>query len=626
MTVTFAVLADSHFHPPGVPDQAVWESDRHFNARNAAAVDLVRRARPAFVVHLGDVPHPVPGLEAHADALAVAHQTYADLGAPMYVVPGNHDVGDKPHPWAPAPSASPEKHAVFQAHWGPPWWVVERDGVVLLGLDTPVLNSGLALEAEQWGWLEAALAAHRGRRIFAFVHYPPFLLDADEPEHYDNLAQPGRGRLLQLLADASVEAVFCGHVHHPFWNRWRDLDLYLLPSTAFVRPGYAELARVGPGDEHGRNDGERLGFCLVHVEASGHRVEWVRTGGATEAPRWAAGLGPGEARPSCPLGLTLRHAWDAVLDIPADGLDPFRRKQARNDLALLATWEIGATLLRLPFEDLRRPATRARLLALAARGQRAVLWTPEVLSDGDLALLLAHRDAVEAVELILPRAWLDRPLPALPVPRWVAPLGRLPAEDGRYFSHFAPHGFLPDDPDLPRARGERVLIRVDPALDAWEGVAAAARVGRDAAALLLLPRGGEAVAFTDDAAVTRRVALGALAARAHPGVTVVLDTFQDHDRGYFTRHGLYDRRGNPRPGARVLAALSRLLPPHVRPLRDGERVLVPGAGAVHLDGGDGIDLTTWCEAVGVEGPVWKPLSGPSAPSRSSGRAAPACDR
>ena len=395
-------------------------------------------------------------------------------------------------------------------------------------------------------------------RSFVFLHYPPFLLDPNEPEHYDNLAEPARSRLMRLFRDTRVEAVFCGHVHHPFWNRVDGVDYYLLPSTAFVRPGYSELGRIGPGDEFGRNDGDRLGFCLVHVDEAGHRVEWVRTGGATALPDTPPGLGPGEARPCCPLGLTLRHAWDAVLDIPADGLDPFRRKQARNDLVLFATWELGVSRLRLPLEDLRRPSTRERLLALAARGQRAVLWSAEPLSDFDRALLETHADAIDAVELIVPRAWLDRPLPALPVPRWVAAFGRSPTETGAYFSHFAPHGFALDDPDLPRAQGERVLFRIDAEVDPEDGVvrAAALASGR-AAALVLLPRAGESAMFTDEAVVTARVESAFRAALAHPDVPVLLDTTVDHDRGYFPRIGLLDRRGNPRPAFHALARLAR---------------------------------------------------------------------
>ena len=78
-----------------------------------------------------------------------------------------------------------------------------------------------------------------------------------------------------------------------------------------------------------------------------------------------------------------------------------------------------------------------------------------------------------------------------------------------------------------------------------------------AAALILLPRGGEGVAFTDDAAITARVTAAFRAARAYPDVTVVLDTTMDHDRGYFPRHGLIDRRGNPRPAFRELVRLSK---------------------------------------------------------------------
>lgn len=544
------MIADSHFHPPGVPAQAVWASDAIFNARNAAVVEMLREVNPSLVIHLGDVPHPVPGLPEHAQALTEARAIYAALTAPLLVVPGNHDVGDKPHPWAPAPSVSAEKHAVFATTWGPPWWVHHQDGCRFVGIDTPVLNSGLPLEAAQWEWLEEALRP--GPRTFIFVHYPPFLLTHDEPEHYDNLAEPARTRLFALFARGGVEAVFCGHVHHPFWNRHAGIDYYLLPSTAFVRPEYSELGRVGPADEFGRNDTDRLGFCLLWPGETRHRMAWVRTGGAV-TPGPAISTRP----PACPLGLTLRHAWDAVLDIPADGLEPFRRKQARNDLVLFATWELGVRLLRLPFDDLRRDSTRTRLTALAERGQRVVAWTAEPLTPDDIALVAAHRDILEAVELIVPRAWLDRPLPELAVPRWVAAFGRAPDEAGRYFSHFAPHGFRPGDPDVSRARGEGVVYRIDPERDPMDVAAIRAeRGGARSVALILLPRAGESRAFTDDHAVAQRVERAFHAAVAHPEITFVLDTTADHDRGYFPRNGLVDRRGNPREAFRLLARLA----------------------------------------------------------------------
>lgn len=547
-----AVVADSHFHPPGVPSQAAWASDARFNARNAAVVGAIRRLAPARVVHLGDVVHPIPGLPEHDQALAVARETYEPLAMPLLVVPGNHDVGDKLHPWAPAPSVTDEKHDRFRRWWGPPWWVEEIDGVRLVAIDTPILGSGLPLEAEQWAWLDQVLVP--GARTFVFLHYPPFLLDPSEPDHYDNLALPVRARLLEKLRAARVEAVFCGHVHHPFWNQWEGIDFYLLPSTAFVRPEYSELGRIGPADEFGRNDTERLGFCLLEIGADRHTVRWIRTHGA----QTAADLPLAPARAA--IGLTLRHRWDAVLDLPADGLDPYRRKQARNDLVLLATAELGVPLLRLPIDDLRAPATRERLVAWVARSAvQVVVFTAEPLTEQDRELIAAHRAAIRAVELIVPRAHLGRELPALPVPRWIAPHGRHADEVGGYFSHFAPLGFRLGDPDLARAGGEGLVFRVEPDQELESAVAAIGRAAgaRTGVALVVTPRGGESACFADDDALTERVLAADRAARAHPDVVVVLDTTVDHDRGYFPRHGLLDRRGNPRPAFEALARSGR---------------------------------------------------------------------
>lgn len=59
----------------------------------------------------------------------------------------------------------------------------------------------------------------------------------------------------------------------------------------------------------------------------------------------------------------------------------------------------------------------------------------------------------------------------------------------------------------------------------------------------------------DDLWTANRVLLAALAGYVYP-VRVFLDTFMDHDRGYFPRIGLYDRLLNPRRSAVVLRNLN----------------------------------------------------------------------
>ena len=63
-----------------------------------------------------------------------------------------------------------------------------------------LMNSGLEDEQEQWGWLEQTLQDNAGKRVFVFAHYPLYLSARNEPDYYDNIDEPARSRLIELLA------------------------------------------------------------------------------------------------------------------------------------------------------------------------------------------------------------------------------------------------------------------------------------------------------------------------------------------------------------------------------------------------------------------------------------------
>ena len=62
----------------------------------------------------------------------------------------------------------------------------------------------------------------------------------------------------------------------------------------------------------------------------------------------------------------------------------------------------------------------------------------------------------------------------------------------------------------------------------------------------------------DAIGLARGVVEASIAATTHSGVSAFLDTFVDHDRGYYPRQGLVDRAGTPRPAFCALAHLQSL--------------------------------------------------------------------
>jgi 3',5'-cyclic AMP phosphodiesterase CpdA len=577
-TFTFAVIADSHFQLPGATEQSAYDSDAHHNARNKYVVSTINGSAAAFTIHGGDVPHPVPGLVAHLIALDIAAETYGELKHPLYVVPGNHDVGDKPNAWKVASSADDAKHAVFEQYWGPSWQAFSHEDCCFILLDTPIVNGGSDRERAQQIWLTNTLrdAKLKNQRIFVFLHYPPFLTDPQEPEHYDNIALPGRLLLLDELAEANVEAIFCGHVHHFFYNRYKDIPIYILPATSFVRPEYSELAPVQPGDEFGRNDVEKLGFFFVHINPTGHTLEPVRTHGGEDQPSLDMHHGIRPPPPN-PLGVSISNDLTHLYDIPCGNLDAFRRKSARNDLAIQAMLELGIRLIRIPGGDLCSPRRLTRLREIAALGFRFAPFSggAEILTHLDAIAknhdVIAHWELVTSDGSVHPTVAAAHNLP----PLIVSVIGERRSEQGspnsteRYFSHFPPIGFEPGEKGV-----QENLLRCPPntgflsrcAHDAniWEAAVAtqeqACTLNVMAAMLVELPKDGEGTCLTDDDLIAARVATAFLAAIAFPKLTITIDPFIDHDRGYYPKHGILDRGRNPRLALHILRNLNRAIP------------------------------------------------------------------
>jgi 3',5'-cyclic AMP phosphodiesterase CpdA len=559
---SFAAIADTHLNPEGAENTSPWRTNRLANARNAYLVEQLNRIKLAFVVHIGDIVHPVPSNPLFAPAADFAKRLFGRLSCPLHVLPGNHDVGDKPLDWMPADRVTAEAVRNYRATFGPDWGAFDHGGCRFVRINSSLLNSGLPDEAEQKAWLESELASVAGRRIFLFVHYPPFVARADEESHYDNLDEPARSWLLDLLTGHRVEALFAGHVHNFFYNRHGATRCYVLPSVTSLRQDYAEFFRIEPAEEYGRNDAAKLGFLIVDVYPDRHSARFVRTDGETDSAKL---LTFRENVPS-PVGVHLRHAWAEEIELPYNGpLDELSRKRVRNDYSLLALWDLGIMHLRVPLSDLKNDRVRARMADLCDLGRRFTVFSFGTPDPATCALMRAHRQLVDRWELILPLSSSPDAMDVLGPLRAELPavfLTKLHGQNsakqdpGKPFDHSIAIGFDPnDDDDLCNwwSTGQRVFsgagFTVRPGMPITASIGSIAKLseGLNLRAMISVKLGPakSAAASPTEASVVGDVAEAITCAWSNSRLAVFLDTFQTIDRGYFVRPGLIDRRCNP---------------------------------------------------------------------------------
>ena len=161
---------------------------------------------------MGDLVQEYPETRRHKEAIDKAREQMAHLEAEVFHVAGNHDVGDKPDPTMPTRPVTAESLKRYHARFGPSWYSFDRSGCHFIVINSQILNTSLPESGSQGAWLERDLESHRGKRLFLFLHLPPFLERPDEPHlgNYDNIGQPDRRWMLDLIRRYRVEAV-CAH-------------------------------------------------------------------------------------------------------------------------------------------------------------------------------------------------------------------------------------------------------------------------------------------------------------------------------------------------------------------------------------------------------------------------------
>jgi 3',5'-cyclic-AMP phosphodiesterase len=229
-------LSDLHVRPPGV--LAYGRVPTNDMLRAAIAEVNAIRPRPDVVLATGDLTHA-----GAVEEYAMLRELLAELEAPIYLVPGNHD--DRDNLCEVFGSEDYLRDAREFLHYA-----VERFPVRLVGLDTLVPGkAGGELCARRLAWLEETLAAAPDRPTVIFMHHPPFRTDI---EHMDVIALGDADALGGIVErHPQIERILCGHVHRPIQARWRGTLASTAPSTAHqvvldLRPGAAGTFAMEP--------------------------------------------------------------------------------------------------------------------------------------------------------------------------------------------------------------------------------------------------------------------------------------------------------------------------------------------------------------------------------------------
>ena len=592
-TFSFAVISDTHLNQNDFESNSPFDVNRLANRRLRYVIDDLNSRDIDHVIHLGDVVHPVPANAAlYESAAQQFFEQIKHLEHPIHLIPGNHDVGDKLMAWSPAGGIREHYLECWSQQFGADRFSFEHKGIAFIGINAQLLGSGLAGEQVQRTWLEQELERFSAERKFLFSHYPPFLLNPEEDEHYDNLSSATRSELLELIETYEVEALFTGHVHHFWYNTYSDCDMYLLPSTAFTRQDYSEMFRVSSDQDFGRNDRAKLGYLIVNVHDTGHDIEFVRCHGHEAGPD--AGNQSGRQRivpvnsatNQYPLlGFDLRQDWlDHAQIPPTGGLDEFDRKTVRNDYPLLALWEMGAKNLRIPLSDLTDEVRRKRLRELKRLGFSFTLFSylppnleaPEVVLDNadiiDCWEIAGDRvDAAVLCKSVSERLMHEQQN----IEYFYSPIKSKQdiIQSGQTYYHVVNHGFTLSDfeghsEDL-KDRFEwldiftGVVLRCSVHDSVESTISLAQRIRQDfgfIASVHLRLSSDNPADFQDSEEFNCTRLVEAIFHSWRLGVEPVFcDTFADNDRGYFPRIGLLDREFNPRSGAMLVRNLHALM-------------------------------------------------------------------
>ena len=214
------------------------------------AIETANKINPNFVVICGDMVHNSDSEEQFQELIRISRLLNKDIK--LYWVAGNHDVGDKPT------QASLNK---YKEQFGEYNYSFQEENCYFI-----VLNSAICydpgLVPNEWNTLisflenelRIAASTHQRHKII-FMHHPLYLNDLNECDSYHVIPSERRAKIIDLITEYDVTAVFTGHLH---MNNYQKL-------------GNTELVSTGPVGFPIGNDPSGIRYVQVNEHSLNHK-------------------------------------------------------------------------------------------------------------------------------------------------------------------------------------------------------------------------------------------------------------------------------------------------------------------------------------------------------------------
>ena len=220
------------------PQFGFFDENKSFGKETVLYTEAIRQInelKPDFVVITGDFVNNSKDIKQIEEFKRITTALNDEI--PLYLSPGNHDLGQNP---------TKEDFEFYFSNYGKGYdrFSFKYNDSYFIGLNSVIIKSGTnnKEEKKQFRWLKKELKkAKSSEMIILFTHYPFFIRDFHENETYSNQSKEVRLKYFNLFEKYGVDAIYAGHLHNNAETSYNNIKM--ITTNAAGRP----LGKAEPG-------------------------------------------------------------------------------------------------------------------------------------------------------------------------------------------------------------------------------------------------------------------------------------------------------------------------------------------------------------------------------------------